>query len=206
MPGESHGGRSLVGYSPWGRKESDTTERQTTLTTTILKISVPENCLKTYSPSSPGAQNASLSILNSLRVCQELQQHRSQSLQRQTANALSKRQFVVDRFKNGLSSRCCLVGGRSVRGGKNLMDILFSIYHKWQPGEVFPEALERPSCSESCGDTRAPPSPVPTWLKSCRQQTLSSHPPALLQGRRVDCIFYKDFFPEKVRQLSRKFN
>ena len=27
LPGESHGGRSLVGYSPWGRKESDTTER-----------------------------------------------------------------------------------------------------------------------------------------------------------------------------------
>ena len=27
MPGESHGGRSLVGYSPWGRKESDMTER-----------------------------------------------------------------------------------------------------------------------------------------------------------------------------------
>ena len=27
MPGEFHGWRSLVGYSPWGRKESDTTER-----------------------------------------------------------------------------------------------------------------------------------------------------------------------------------
>ena len=27
LPGESHGGRSLVGYSPWGRKQSDTTER-----------------------------------------------------------------------------------------------------------------------------------------------------------------------------------
>ena len=27
MPGESHGWRSLVGYSPWGRKESDTTEQ-----------------------------------------------------------------------------------------------------------------------------------------------------------------------------------
>ena len=26
LPGESHGGRSLVGYSPWGHKESDTTE------------------------------------------------------------------------------------------------------------------------------------------------------------------------------------
>ena len=27
LPGESHGGKSLVGYSPWSRKESDTTER-----------------------------------------------------------------------------------------------------------------------------------------------------------------------------------
>ena len=27
LPGESHGGRSLIGYSPRGRKESDTTEQ-----------------------------------------------------------------------------------------------------------------------------------------------------------------------------------
>ena len=27
LPGKSHGWRSLVGYSPWGRWESDTTER-----------------------------------------------------------------------------------------------------------------------------------------------------------------------------------
>ena len=27
MPGKSHGRRSLVGFSPWGREESDTTER-----------------------------------------------------------------------------------------------------------------------------------------------------------------------------------
>ena len=27
LPGKSHGRRNLVGYSPWGRKESDTTER-----------------------------------------------------------------------------------------------------------------------------------------------------------------------------------
>ena len=26
LPGKPHGRRSLVGYSPWGRKESDTTE------------------------------------------------------------------------------------------------------------------------------------------------------------------------------------
>ena len=28
LPGESHGQRSLVGYSPWGHKETDMTERQ----------------------------------------------------------------------------------------------------------------------------------------------------------------------------------
>ena len=27
LPGESHGRRSMVGYSPWGHKESDTAER-----------------------------------------------------------------------------------------------------------------------------------------------------------------------------------
>ena len=27
MDGESHGRRNLVGYSPWGHKESDTTEQ-----------------------------------------------------------------------------------------------------------------------------------------------------------------------------------
>ena len=32
LPGKSHGQRSLVGYSPWGRKESDTTERLHLLT------------------------------------------------------------------------------------------------------------------------------------------------------------------------------
>ena len=27
LPGKSHGRRKLVGYSPWGRKESDMTEQ-----------------------------------------------------------------------------------------------------------------------------------------------------------------------------------
>ena len=27
LPGKSHGQRSLVGYSPWGRNDSDTTEK-----------------------------------------------------------------------------------------------------------------------------------------------------------------------------------
>ena len=37
LPGESHGKRSLVGYSVWGCKESDTTERLTLYQTLILK-------------------------------------------------------------------------------------------------------------------------------------------------------------------------
>ena len=30
LPGNFHGQRSLAGYSPWGRQESETTERQST--------------------------------------------------------------------------------------------------------------------------------------------------------------------------------
>ena len=39
LPGESHGQRSLAGYSPWGRRESDMTERLLLLTTgNILQV------------------------------------------------------------------------------------------------------------------------------------------------------------------------
>ena len=37
LPGESHGQRSLAGYSPWGHKESDMTE-QLMLSLSQLKI------------------------------------------------------------------------------------------------------------------------------------------------------------------------
>ena len=43
LAGESHGQRSLVGYSPWGRKELDTTET-TDHTCTMLhswRIGIP---------------------------------------------------------------------------------------------------------------------------------------------------------------------
>ena len=36
--GKSHGQRSLAGYSPWGHKESDTTEHTHTHTYTVLKV------------------------------------------------------------------------------------------------------------------------------------------------------------------------
>ena len=38
LPGKSHGQRSLVDYSPWDRKELDTTERHTETNNTITEI------------------------------------------------------------------------------------------------------------------------------------------------------------------------
>ena len=37
LPGESHGQRGLVGYSPWGCKESDTTDRLSTTHLIVLQ-------------------------------------------------------------------------------------------------------------------------------------------------------------------------
>ena len=37
LPGESHGQRSLMGYSPWGHKELDTTEWHTLTFITFKK-------------------------------------------------------------------------------------------------------------------------------------------------------------------------
>ena len=39
LPGEPHGQRSLVGYSPWGHKESDTTEQLSRCTLQMRNLS-----------------------------------------------------------------------------------------------------------------------------------------------------------------------
>ena len=41
LPGESHGQRSLAGYSPWGHKESDTTEHAGKHTPLTLEVLIP---------------------------------------------------------------------------------------------------------------------------------------------------------------------
>ena len=48
LPGESHGQRSLVGYSPWGHKESDRMERLSTSTHKVPNKEgwVPKNTLQ----------------------------------------------------------------------------------------------------------------------------------------------------------------
>ena len=38
LPGQSHGQKSLVGYSPWGHKELDTTERLSMITPLLLMV------------------------------------------------------------------------------------------------------------------------------------------------------------------------
>ena len=38
IPGEFHGQKSLVGYSPWGPKESDTTVRLTLSKITLMGL------------------------------------------------------------------------------------------------------------------------------------------------------------------------
>ena len=61
LPGKSLGGRSVVGYSPWGHKEWDTTERLHTfialLPVTIalyyLKVKVTQSFLRPYGLYSP---------------------------------------------------------------------------------------------------------------------------------------------------------
>ena len=45
LPGKSHGERSLVGYSPWGRKELDTTERLHSVIYDPMDCSLPGSSL-----------------------------------------------------------------------------------------------------------------------------------------------------------------
>ena len=46
LPGKSHGWRSVVGYSPWGRKESDTTERLHFLSLQVLDAAAAAKSLQ----------------------------------------------------------------------------------------------------------------------------------------------------------------
>ena len=44
LPGKSHGWRNLVGYSPWGRKESDTTSNFTHIINHIILLNSLGSC------------------------------------------------------------------------------------------------------------------------------------------------------------------
>ena len=42
LPGKSHGQRNLVGYSPWGHKESDTTKHEHDAYTYLASFAVSQ--------------------------------------------------------------------------------------------------------------------------------------------------------------------
>ena len=67
LPGESHGQRSLEGYSPRGRKESDTLKRRTTHRTHELSPQVNE--LNTHDLTSATISFASLPWMRTLETC-----------------------------------------------------------------------------------------------------------------------------------------
>ena len=46
LPGEVHAWRSLAGYSPWGRRESDTTEQLTLSLFTFIASRQKKSCWK----------------------------------------------------------------------------------------------------------------------------------------------------------------
>ena len=50
LPGEVHGRRSLAGYSPWGCKESNTTERLTHfhIFTRMIHFAVQQKLIRQY--------------------------------------------------------------------------------------------------------------------------------------------------------------
>ena len=48
MPGEFHRQRNLLGHSPWGRKESDTTEQLILVSKTIATVKISGNQQNPY--------------------------------------------------------------------------------------------------------------------------------------------------------------
>ena len=66
LPGEFHGQRSLAGYSPWGYKELDTTERLTLVPSFQLRVLVNSSSplgSPTQNPSSPPFPRQILTVL-----------------------------------------------------------------------------------------------------------------------------------------------
>ena len=54
LPGETHGQRSLAGYSPWGHKESDMTEGFSTVSIQITNIPKDACILESEMPAFQG--------------------------------------------------------------------------------------------------------------------------------------------------------
>ena len=85
MPGESHGQRSLVGYSPWGFKESDMTERLNNTTRRGRDAVLSKNLASDSDPGAGGISphRASLCRVRNLCSTQTLLGPKEMSLEKQ---------------------------------------------------------------------------------------------------------------------------
>ena len=57
LPGESHGQRSLAGYSPWGHNESDTTEQTLSTKFVVFFFFLAMLCTSEILVSQPGVEH-----------------------------------------------------------------------------------------------------------------------------------------------------
>ena len=105
LAGKSHGGRSLVGYSPWGHKESDMTEQHTQVTPPgwcsrwCLKDGSPQDSGESVSPSPGDGQTARSHVRLPICLCSHMPFHISLlSLLKKETKALP---FVVKNLQGG---------------------------------------------------------------------------------------------------------
>ena len=156
MPGKSHGQRGLVGYSPWGRKESDTTERlhfHFSLSCIGEGNGNPLQCSCLESPRDGRASWAAIyGVAQSRTRLKRLSSSRDESLSStQPSLALTWREglgkslYSLVEWKSSFSTKSLLGEGSSGETGKSTV-IVFSVVFGWNTvflGCLFPTPLGR---------------------------------------------------------------
>ena len=156
MPGKSHGQRGLVGYSPWGRKESDTTERlhfHFSLSCIGEGNGNPLQCSCLESPRDGRASWAAIyGVAQSRTRLKRLSSSRDESLSStQPSLALTWREglgkslYSLVEWKSSFSTKSLLGEGSSGETGKSTV-IVFSVVFGWNTvflGCLFPTPLDR---------------------------------------------------------------
>ena len=125
LPGKSHGRRSLVGCSPWGRKESDTTEGlhfHFSLSCTGEGNGNPLQCSCLENPRDGGAWWAATCGVTQSRT------------QLKRLSSSSSRALTARKKNKGGRGLWCLYVGRQRRREPKLPVRLFSL--SWQSGSV----------------------------------------------------------------------
>ena len=152
LPGKSHGWRSLIGYSPRGRKESDTTEWLHSLTTFFENLATLSWKVE-FIPLLPGIRRVLVAVLMkkmSWKGCSRTSEAKSQKLQLLPATPMT----VVLRV---LSRHTSPTGATKLQGSPRYANIAYSC-SSFQPSET---SLLISQYHETQINL-----PQPTWTKS----------------------------------------